>query len=128
MSTLPVEQQVAVVRSIVDGNSLRATARLTGVARNTVSNLLRARGVHCKNHHDRFVRDVTPDVVQVDEIWSFVGMKERTVMQKPLEERPKHAGDCWTWVGLAADSKLVISYRVGDRLAYTAHQFMQDLS
>ena len=125
MKTLSVDQQAAVVRALVEGNSLRATARLTGVARNTVSDLLKNLGAHCKNHHDRFVRDVSAKRVQMDEIWSFAKKKEGRV--RP-EERGTGVGDCWTWVAIDSDSKLVISYRVGSRDPQTGYAFVQDLA
>jgi len=125
MNSLTSERQAAVIRALVEGNSLRATARLTGVARNTVSNLLRDLGSHCKNHHDRFVRDVSPKRVQMDEVWSFAKKKEGRVK---LEERGTGVGDCWTWVAIDQDSKLVISYRVGSRDSRTGYAFVQDLA
>lgn len=103
MNALTRDRQIAVVRALVEGNSLRATARLTGVARNTIAALLRHRGAHCKNHHDRFVRGVTPKLVQVDEIWSFVGMKERNAAKKPSRERARvTAGRGWASTATAS--------------------------
>jgi hypothetical protein len=78
MNTLSPDRQAAVVRALIEGNSLRATARLTGVARNTVADLLRDVGAHCKNHHDRFVTGLAPKRVQMDEIWSFAARRRRT--------------------------------------------------
>jgi IS1 family transposase len=125
MNTLSIDQQAAVIRALVEGNSLRATARLTGIARNTVSSLLRDLGSHCKNHHDRFVRDVSAKRVQMDEIWSFAKKKEARVTP---EERGTGVGDCWTWVAIDSDTKLVISYRVGSRDPKTGYAFVQDLA
>lgn len=125
MKTLSVGQQAAVIRALVEGNSLRATARLTGVARNTVSNLLRDLGAHCKNHHDRYVRGVASKRIQADEIWAFAGAKEKNV---PLDEKGRGRGDCWTWTALDQDSKVMVAYRVGDRDAENANAFMMDLS
>jgi len=71
MNILTPDRQAAVVRALVEGNSLRATARMTGVARETVASLLKNLGAHCKNHHDRFVMGVKAEQIQADEIWSF---------------------------------------------------------
>lgn len=125
MNVLSSERQAAVIRALVEGNSMRSTARLTGVARNTVSNLLRDLGAHCKNHHDRFVRGIAPERVQMDEIWSFCGMKEKNV---PAEQKGTGPGDVWTWVALDPDTKLVITYRSGSRDMHTGMHFVNDLA
>ena len=125
MNQLPLERQTAIVRALVEGNSLRATARLTGTSKNTVSKLLRDLGAHCKNHHDRFVRDVACKRVQCDEIWSFCGSKEKNTTP---DKKAEGNGDVWTWTALCQDSKLIVSYLVGDRDAWTAHAFVEDLA
>ena len=125
MNVLSADLQAAVLRALVEGNSLRATARMTGVARNTIASLLRDVGAHCKNHHDRFVTGLAPERVQMDEIWSFCGKKEKNV---PRQEKGKGEGDAWTWVGIDADAKLVIAYRSGLRDRSTGFAFVQDLA
>lgn len=104
---------------------MRATSRITGVARNTIADLLRDVGARCKNHHDRFVRGVAAKRVQADEAWAFCGKKQKRV--KP-EEEGKGLGDAWTWAALDQDSKLVIAYRVGARSRAMADAFMMDLA
>ena len=124
MNTLATDTQAAILRALVEGVSLRATARLTGTSKNTVSALLKIVGAHCKNYHDRFTRDVACQRVQCDEIWAFCSSKEKnTSPEKKLEGH----GDCWTWTALCQDSKLLVSYKVGDRDAPTAHEFVEDL-
>jgi IS1 family transposase len=125
MNILTPERQAAVIRALVEGNSMRSTARLTGVARNTVSNLLRDLGAHCKNHHDRFVRGLTPARVQMDEIWSFCEMKEKHV--KP-EAKGTGPGDVWTWVAMDPETKLVIGYKSGSRESATGQAFVNDVA
>ncbi|HEU4988643.1 MAG TPA: IS1 family transposase [Gemmatimonadaceae bacterium] len=125
MNILPRDTQAAILRALVEGNSMRATARLCGVSRNTVASLLKIVGAHCKNHHDRFVVNVNASRIQADEIWSFVGSKEKNTTP---ERKAKGDGDCWTWVALDPDSKLVVSYRVGTRDGSVAYAFMQDLA
>lgn len=125
MNVLTADKQVAVLRALVEGNSLRATARMTGVARQTVANLLRDVGAHCKNHHDRMVMNVKAERIQADEIWSFCAKKEKNA---DAAEKARGEGDCWTWVAIDPDSKLVVSYRVGSRDGGVAHAFMYDLA
>ena len=79
MNVLSADKQAAILRALVEGNSIRATARMVGCAKRTVSNLLRDVGAHRKNYHDRKVRCVETEQVQADEIWAFVGCKERRV-------------------------------------------------
>ena len=125
MNILTADKQAAVLRALVEGNSLRATARMTGVARQTVANLLRDVGAHCKNHHDRMVVNVKAERIQADEIWSFCAKKEKNAN---AIEKARGEGDCWTWVAIDPDSKLVVSYRVGTRAAGVARLFMLDLA
>ncbi len=123
-NVLSEEKQAMILRPLCEGNSIRATARMTGTSKNTVSRLLRIVGAHCKNYHDRFVRDIDAKRVQADEIWSFVGAKERNV---PKEKKGQDLGDVWTWTALDQDSKLLIAYRIGDRSIATGLPFMDDL-
>ena len=125
MNILSTAKQIAVLKALAEGCSIRATARLVGCSKDTVQALLRVVGAHCKNHHDRFVRGLLCTRVQCDEIWSFVQKKERSVTP---EEKAQGRGDCWTWTGLCQDSKLFIGYRVGQRDAPNADAFMADIA
>jgi IS1 family transposase len=125
MNALTPAVQAAILRCLVEGNSIRATARMTGTAKGTVLSLLKIVGAHCINYHDRFVRDVATKRVQCDEIWSFVGAKEKNV--PALERGLGQRGDVWTWTALCAESKLMLAYRVGCRDAENGMAFMQDL-
>ena len=124
MNRLSEDKQAQILRALVEGNSIRATARMTGTSKNTVSKLLRDVGEHCKDYHDQLVRDVECKKVQCDEIWSFVGCKERNV---PEEEKREGRGDVWTWTALCQDSKLLVAYRIGNRDAENAVAFLEDL-
>ena len=121
MNKLSTERRTAIVAALVEGNSIRSTCRMTGVAKGTVLKLLAELGDACRAYHDATVREVPASRVQVDEIWSFVGCKARNV--KP--ERWGEAGDIWTWVGMDADTKLAIAYRVGDRGLGIATRFVR---
>jgi IS1 family transposase len=126
MNRLSTSKQVAVISALVEGCSVRATSRLTGVAKGTILRLLAEVGEACAIYHDEHVHGVHSKRIQCDEIWSFCHAK-----QKNLPEGYRGVfghGDVWTWVGIDADSKLVMSYQVGDRSARTAYGFMWDLA
>lgn len=126
MNRLTTEKRAAVVGALVEGNSIRATCRMTGVAKNTVVKLLGDMGLVCSIHQDRAMRNLTYERVQVDEIWSFVYSKQKNV---PAEKRGEFGyGDVWTWIGIDADTKLVPSYHVGPRDLGSATAFMTDLA
>jgi len=124
MNRLPLEKRVQILGLLVEGNSLRATTRLSGVSINTVSKLLEDLGCACASFHENFVRNVPAKRIQCDEIWSFVGSKAKNTSP---EKELQGWGDVWTWTAIDADSKLIVSYLLGDRGAATAHAFMKDL-
>jgi IS1 family transposase len=123
MNTLGNDERIQVVGALVEGNSIRSTSRMTGVARNTVTKLLVDLGQACMKFHDQHVRNVTVRRLQCDEIWAYVGAKAKNVS---VEKKEIGWGDVWTWVGIDADTKLVVSYLVGGRGADWAKDFMQD--
>jgi IS1 family transposase len=125
MNRLTPEKRAHVVRCLVEGNSIRATVRMTGVAKNTVAKLLVDLGTACSVHMDRTMRNLTCERLQVDEIWAFVGAKQKNVKPDKIEQG---WGDVWTWVAIDADTKLVPSYRIGSRDAYDAQLFMEDVA
>ena len=124
MNKLSTEERVRVVSALVEGNSIRATVRMTGVAKNTVVKLLEELGCACAAYHATHVRGVKAKRVQCDEIWSFVYAKQKNV---PAEKK-REAGDVWTWTALDADSKLIVSWLVGPRDGAVAHNFMTDVA
>lgn len=125
MNRLTTEKRAQVVRCLVEGNSIRATVRMTGVAKNTVTKLLVDLGGACSIHMDRAMRDLPCKTLEVDEIWAFVGAKQKNATP---EKQAQGWGDVWTWVVLDADTKLVPSFRVGPRDLQEAHALMQDLA
>lgn len=126
MNRLTSEKRAQVVAALVEGNSIRATCRMTGVAKNTVTKLLTDLGIVCSTYQDRAMRDLTCERVQVDEVWSFCYAKTKNV---PEGKRGEFGyGDVWTWVALDADTKLVPTYRVGSRDLADAYSFMTDLA
>jgi IS1 family transposase len=124
MNRLSTEKRTQVIAALVEGNSIRATVRMTGVAKNTVTKLLLDLGTACSVYQDTVMRDLTCERLQVDEIWAFVYAKQKNV---PPEKRAA-AGDVWTWVAIDADTKLVPTYRIGARDLNEATAFMTDLA
>ena len=126
MNKLSVECRAQILRCLVEGNSIRATSRITGAAKNTVVKLLVDAGKACSEYQDKALRGLTCKRLQCDEIWSFCYAKQKNV---PKEHLGKFGyGDVWTWTAIDADTKLVPSWLVGDRDAETAYVFMQDLA
>lgn len=125
MNQLSTTERAKVVAALVEGNSLRATARMTGVARMTVEKLLRDLGTACVAYHDAHVRGLKSRRVQCDEIWSFIGTKAKNTTP---EQKAQGWGDVWTWTAMDADSKLIISWLIGDRDQSAANAFMQDVA
>jgi len=115
-----------VIRCLMEGNSIRATVRLTGVAKNTVVKLLVEAGAACAKFMDEKMHDLPCKRLQADEIWSFVYAKQKNVTAKIAEERI--ARDVWTWVAIDADTKLVPCWMLGQRDATAARDFMEDLA
>jgi IS1 family transposase len=123
MNRLSKDDQVKIVAALVEGNSIRSTSRMTGLARNTITKLLVDLGQACMKFHDEHVRNVRVRRLQCDEIWAYVGAKAKNVTR---EKKEIGWGDVWTWVGIDADTKLVVSYLVGGRGADWASDFMKD--
>ena|ERR1017187_10127583 len=123
MNRLDNTTRAQVVKCLCDGNSIRATVRITGVAKNTVAKLLCDLGAVCAEYHDANVRGIRVRRLQYDEIWSFVGSKAKNTSP---EKRQEGCGDAWTWTAIDADTKLCVSYLVGGRSAGWAYDFMQD--
>src|SRR6266851_5811515 len=126
MNRLSKEERVPVIKALVEGNSLRATARMTGVARMTVEKLLRDISAACIAFQDKQLRNLTCKRIQCDEIWSFVYAKQKNLLAEKQDQFGY--GDVWTWVAIDADSKLAVSWLVGDRSAKSAFALMDDLA
>lgn len=126
MKRLTTADRVRVIKALVEGCSIRATVRMTGVAKNTVVKLLADAGCVCADYHHQHVRNIKAKRIQCDEIWSFVYSKQKNV---PDDKRGQFGvGDVWTWVALDADSKLCVSYMLGLRDGGYATEFMQDVA
>jgi IS1 family transposase len=125
MNKLPLAKRVQILSMLCEGSSMRSISRVTDVSINTVAKLLVDAGEACSGFHFNTVRNVTAKRIQCDEIWSFVYPKEKNVAA--AKSAPEMAGNVWTWTAIDPDSKLILSYMVGDRDAETANFFMDDL-
>jgi IS1 family transposase len=125
MNKLPLETRVQILSMLCEGSSMRSVSRVTGVSINTVSKLLIDAGLACAAFHDAKVRNVPAKAIQCDEIWSFSYAKKKNV--KFAKAAPEGAGDVWTWTAIDADSKLIVSWHVGDRSQDTGISFMGDV-
>jgi len=121
MNTLSIARRAAVVRTLIDGASIRATARMTRTDKDTVLRILVEVGEFCSIYQHHALRNLPCKVVEADEIWSFVGAKE-------ANKTNDAQGDIWTFTGMCADSKLMISWLVGARNGVTTDAFMRDLA
>lgn len=125
-NVLSTPKRVAIVSALVEGCSIRATARMVGVSKDTVMKLQRDLGEACIRFMDESMRDLPCRRLQVDEVWSFCYAKQKNV---PASKRGEFGyGDVWTFTGIDADSKLIPSFLVGSRDAGCATEFMQDLA
>jgi IS1 family transposase len=126
MNKLNIKERSQIVALLVEGNSINSTCRITGASKNTVLKLLAEVGDACAAYQDRVMRGLTSKRVQCDEIWSFVGMKEKNV---PEELKGVIGfGDVYTWTALDADTKLIPCWHVGNRTLEAGHSFMRDLA
>jgi IS1 family transposase len=126
MNKLPSEKRAQIIHLLVEGNSLRATARLADVAYNSVLKLFVNAAEACAEYQDKVLRNLKCRRLQLDEIWSFVYAKQKNLER--AKAAPIDAGDVWTWVAIDAQTKLVPSWRIGDRSSETAIAFADDLA
>jgi IS1 family transposase len=125
MNKLPLAKRVQILSLLCEGMSMRSISRVSDVSINTVTKLLVDAGETCLALHDELVRDVQSNRLQLDEIWSFCWAKQRNV--PTAKAAPEGAGDVWTWTALDADTKLMVSYFVGDRSGESALILADDL-
>lgn len=125
VNKLTTDERARVISALVEGNSLRATARMTGTHRTTILKLLAELGTACAVYQDRVFRNLPCKSIQVDEIWSFCGAKEKNTT---TETRAKGWGDVWTWTSIDPETKLMPCWLVANRTAPAAFRFMDDLA
>ena len=121
---IDLDKACTALNLLLEGMSLRATSRMTGLSRNTLGDLLLIVGERCETFSRAMIKDVEATDVQADEIWSFVGMKEKTRKRIGASE---DMGDSWTWIAIERDTKLVLAYHVGQRDGDDCQDFMNKL-
>lgn len=126
MNKLNNERRAQVIAALVEGCSINATVRMTGVAKNTILKLLADVGEACASYQDKVMRNLPCRRLECDEIWSFCYAKKKNVA--PEKQGIFGYGDVWTWVAIDADTKLVPCWHVGRRDAQAATEFIKDLA
>ena len=126
MNKLDNTRRAQVIAALVEGNSINATVRMTGVAKNTILKLLADVGEACARYQDEVMRNLPCRRLECDEIWSFCHAKKKNVA--PERQGILGYGDVWTWVAIDADTKLVPCWHVGRRDALAASEFINDLA
>lgn len=125
MNQLLLQKRLQILHMLCEGSSMRSISRVVDVSINTVTKLLVDAGTACALFHDETVRNLKASRIQCDEIWSFCYAKQQHVesAKRPVEG----AGDVWTWTAIDADTKLIVSWLVGNRDGDTASAFLHDL-
>jgi IS1 family transposase len=123
MNILPLSKQVAIVAALTEGCSIRATERLVGVHRDSIMRLGVRVGDGCARLHDRLMRDLHVNLLELDEVWGYIGKKQKRLTREDAPEK----GDAYTFVALDATRKAIISYRTGKRTAHNTVEFATDL-
>ncbi len=123
MNKLPLEKRIQIIQMLCEGSSLRSISRVADVSFNTVLKMVVTAGQACSAYHDAQVKGITSKRVQCDEIWSFCYAKQK----QAIHLKNPNAGDVWTWTAIDADTKLIISYMVGNRDSDSAILLMDDL-
>lgn len=126
MNKLSLEKRTQITSMLVEGNSLRSISRIVGASINTVTKLLVDLGKACQKYHDENVRELESKRIQCDEIWSFIYAKDKNLPEELQGEFG--LGSIWTWVAIDSDSKLAVSWLVGNRDSEYAKIFMRDVA
>jgi IS1 family transposase len=125
MNKLSLDKKADAVGMLCEGASICAVERITGVHRDTIMRLGVRIGEGCRRIMDEKMRNLSCRLIQVDEVWGYIGMKQKTALRKG---RKRGVGDIWTWVALDSETKLVPTFAVGDRTSYMADTFIEDLA
>lgn len=121
---IDLEKAVLVLKMLLEGMSIRACERITGIKRDTICDLVLLAGENCDRFLPKAVKNVEAKVIELDELWDFIYCKQRTKEVKKLDGE---IGDTWTWLAIDADTKLILSHAVGDRSEDTGSYFLSKL-
>jgi IS1 family transposase len=124
-NVLNKEKQIMAISALAEGSSIRSIERMTGIHRDTIMRLGVKVGQACEQYMDKNLKDLDCERLQVDEIWGFVGKKQKHATD---DDKARGLGNAWTFVAIDADTKLVPCFKVGSRDAETANEFVTDLS
>ena len=124
MNILSRDKQIEIIAALTEGCSIRSVERLTGAHRDSVMRLGARVGAGCANLHNRTMLGVRPGRIELDELWAYVGKKQKNVTRKDGAS----AGDQYTYIALAGAAKAIVSYRTGKRTGHTTAEFIHDLS
>lgn len=123
MNILSRDQQIQIIAALTEGMSIRSVERLTGVHRDTIMRLGARVGAGCAALHDRTMHSLRIGRLELDEIWGYVGCKQKNVNRKDLAV----TGDQYTFIALASTARAIITYRTGKRDSANTHEFAHDL-
>lgn len=123
MNVLPFDKQVAVIAALTEGMSIRSIERTTGIHRDTIMRLGVRIGAACARLHDRTMHSLHVNRIEIDEVWSYVGKRQR----RGVPQEPAHRGDQYLFTALASSAKAILSYRLGKRELGTTEAFLADL-
>jgi IS1 family transposase len=123
MSLLSRDQQIAVIAALTEGMSIRAVERLTGIHRDTIMRLGARVGRGCAEMHDRMFVGLRVGRLELDELWAYVGKKQRHLKRGDSAEK----GDQYTFIALASAARAIVAYRTGKRNDFTTQEFVADL-
>jgi IS1 family transposase len=122
---ISLKQAAMALGMLLEGMSIRAVERLTGLHGDTIGDLILVAGENCQRLLDSKIQGIEVSDVQADEIWSFVGMKEKTRVLRG--KSPVEYGDSWTFLAIESNTKLILSHKVGQRDQDTCWQFLLNL-
>lgn len=125
-SYLPIEKVELCVKLLVEGTSIRSTERITGIHRDTIIRLLENVGKRCLMLQESLVRNVKVQDVQADEIWAYVGMKQKTANNNGFKDNER-LGDAYTFTAIDSDSKMIVAWHLGRRTEADTLIFLEKL-
>ncbi len=122
---LPFDKALLCLHLLVEGNSIRSTERITGISKRAIISLLVLAGEKCERLMEKHIRKVKVNDLQADEIWAYVGMKEKTKKRKGKDETT--LGDAYTFVAFERESKLILAWHLGRRTSRDTVEFTEKI-